>query len=257
MTRHTRALPALPAAMVALALGAAPLAGWADEDDEIPFDVAKVFFQLNDTDQDLGIQFKISGEPWKRVSVEDPRGRTIFKISPRGVLRRQGGSELAFESNEPTFDELPPEIFFLRFPAGEYEVEGVTLEGEELESEINVTQVMPAAPDNLQVSGMHAPQDCDEGPILSVSDPVTISWDAVTQSHPTVGDSGPIEVVSYEFALERSDPVLDFTAIIPAGVTSFQIPDALTESGEEFAFQVLATDIGGNETSAESCFVVD
>lgn len=257
MIKCKRVLPVIPVTMAALILGGTAPASWADHN-EIPFEVAKVFFQLNDTDQDLGIQFKISGQPWKRVKVEDPTGRTIFKIRPQGMLRRQGGSELAFESGEPTFDVLSPEEFFSRFPEGEYEVEGITLDGEEIESSVDVTQVMPDAPTNVQISGTAVPEDCEAGPVPLVSDPVIITWDPVTESHPTVGKSGPIQVVSYEFAVERAEPTeLNFTAILPADVTSFQIPEALTASGEEFAIQVLATDIGGNETSSAGCFVVN
>ena len=38
------------------------------------------------------------------------------------------------------------EIFFERFPEGIYEIEGKALDGEELESETEVTHIMPAPP---------------------------------------------------------------------------------------------------------------
>lgn len=76
---------------------------WAG-DNEIPFSVANVFLELNDTDGDLGIHALIDGQ------------------------RQQGLTELFFESAEPPFDELPPETFFRRFPEGEYEVEGMALD---------------------------------------------------------------------------------------------------------------------------------
>ena len=65
----------------------------------------------------------------------------------RGACGRQGLTEIFFESAEPTFDELSPEEFFRRFPEGDYEIEGITLEGEELESEVELTHVMPAPPE--------------------------------------------------------------------------------------------------------------
>ena len=37
-------------------------------------------------------------------------------------LKRQGLTELFFESAEPTFDELDPDDFFDRFPEADYEV---------------------------------------------------------------------------------------------------------------------------------------
>ena len=84
---------------------------------------------------------KVDGEPWKYLSVEDPNGRHMLNIRVRGRLRRQGLTELAFESAEPTFDELTPDEFFERFPEGQYDIEGVTVDGEELESETEITHL--------------------------------------------------------------------------------------------------------------------
>ena len=139
---YFRMLAILLVPVVALILGAAAPELWAgshdddDDDDEIPFAEAEIFFELNNTDGDLGIHALIDGEPWKRLSIEDLRERKMLDIKVKGRLRKQGLTEIFFESAEPTFDELDPADFFRRFPAGEYEVEGITLEGEELESEV-------------------------------------------------------------------------------------------------------------------------
>lgn len=250
----------LTSASVVLGVSMAAPQAWGDDDDdnEIPFSVAKVFFQLNDTDGDLGIHAKIDGEPWRTMEIEDPRGRRILRVSPRGKLRRQGLTELSFESAEPQFDELPPEVFFNRFPEGEYEVEGVTLNGEELESTSIITHVLPAPPSNLMVSGLVTPDDCDEGPVPSVSDSAVLSWDAVTESHPELGKPGSINVERYELAVEVEEPVkLVLTADLPPSVTELEIPSSFLAQGEEFKFQVLVTDENGNETSSESCFTVE
>ena len=227
-----------------------------DDDDEIPFDVARVFFQLNDTDGDLGIHAKIDGGPWKRTTITAPNDRTLFVVATRSKLRRQGMTELSFESAEPTFDELDPAVFFARFPEGEYEVEGIGLEGEELESEIMLSHVLPAAPDNLQISGMDAPEDCDEGPLPEVGQNAVISWDPVVESHAELGRSGAIDITRYEVSVEREEPELTVSADLPPSVTAFTVPMGLLESGDEVKFQILATDAGGNETSSESCFLV-
>ncbi len=221
---------------------------------DIPFDVAKLFFQLNDTDQDLGIHAIIDGEAWKRLEIEGPNGRMLLTVWTTGELRAQGLTELRFESAEPNFEDLSPEEFFARFPAGRYEIEGVTLDGLELESVVKISHVMPAPP-QLRVAGMSATPGC-ENP-LSVGEPVTISWDTVTTSHPTVGKPGAIKIVRYELAVEREEPTtLVLTADLPPSVTAFTVPSGLLASGDEIKFQVLATDQGGNETSSESCFVI-
>ena len=134
LTRHRRLLPMALIVALALLLGAAPLTAWAqqgdeeDDDmgDEIPFDEAELFFELNNTDGDLGIHASIDGEPWKRLSIEDPNGRRILKIGASGRLRSQGLTQLFFESAEPVFAELSPATFFARFPEGIYEIEGRT-----------------------------------------------------------------------------------------------------------------------------------
>ena len=57
----------------------------------------------------------------------------------------QGLTEIFFESAEPPFDELAPQDFFRRFPEGVYDIEGVTLDGAELESEVRLSYIIPAA----------------------------------------------------------------------------------------------------------------
>jgi len=250
----------LAMALLALILTFAGPASWADDDeDEIPFDVANVFFELNDTDGDLGIHALIDGEPWRELSIEDPNERENLEIRLRSRLRRQGLTELFFESAEPTFDELAPERFFARFPEGEYEVEGTTLEGEELESIAIVTHLLPAPPDNLRVNGFAVPEDCDEGPVPEVGEPLTISWDPVVLSHPDLGRTNePIEVEQYQLVLEREEPeLLNITLDLPPDVTSIDLPEGLVDPGDEIKVEVLVRESSGNQTATESCFEID
>lgn len=227
-----------------------------DDDDEIPFDVANVFFELNNTDGDLGIHALIDGEAWKKLEIEGPRERELLDIRVKSRLRRQGLTEIFFESAEPSFDELSPRRFFRRFPEGEYEVEGETLEGVELESVAIVTHVMPAPPEP-RVNGMSAAEDCDaELPV--VSDPVVISWDPVTLSHPEIGRTNePIEVVNYEVVVEIDETPFRNSIILPPSVTSFQVPSEILALGDEVKFEVLVREVSGNQTAVESCFEVE
>ena len=96
----------------------------ADDDDEDHFEEAFVYFELNDTDGDLGIHGKIDGEAWKKMEIEDPYERRMLKVKASGRLKRQGMTELFFESAEPCFNFDPEECpnpldtdkFFDRFP---------------------------------------------------------------------------------------------------------------------------------------------
>lgn len=240
---------------VATLLALAPVAALAEEEEE-PFDEAEIFFELNNTDGDLGIHAKIDGDAWKWLRIEDPFDRYMLAVVVQGRLRRQGLTELFFESAEPDFDELPPEEFFSRFPAGIYEIEGVTLEGDELESEVEISHVMPAPADNILISGVAAVENCDVEPLPTVAPPIVISWDPVTSSHPDLGEEGDIEIANYELVVEiEAGNVL--TAILPPSVTAMEIPAAFVALADSFKFEILARAENGNRTAVESCFDVE
>ncbi|MBR9913186.1 MAG: hypothetical protein GYB33_22835 [Gammaproteobacteria bacterium] len=262
-------LPFKPLTLAIAVALAAPL-GWADdhdEDDEIPFDVAEIFFELNDTDGDLGIHALIDGEPWKRLVIEDSRGRKLLNVRVQRTLRRQGLTEFFFESAEPTFDELDPVDFFRRFPKGEYEVEGVTLDGQEMESETWVSHLMPEPPQPT-VNGVPFATECDDeepdeyNPTIVDSLPITIAWPDVTMSHPDADGAGagvqppePVTIVNYQLVVEVEDAV--FSLILPPGETSVTLPDSLLGIGDEFKYEVLAREESYNQTATESCFVLE
>ena len=246
-----------------LALGAFAQDVRAGDGEEIPFDEAEVFFELNNTDGDLGIHALIDGEPWKTLEIEDPTDRKMLDVDVKGRLRRQGLTEIFFESAEPPFESddpdevtLTPEEFFDRFPEGTYEVEGQTLEGDELESETEVTHLMPAPPEP-SVNGALAPEDCDE-PFDPVSAPVTITWPAVTTSHPDLGRTNePIEVVNYEVVIEIEDTPFQTSTILPPDQTSFAVPSEILDLSDEFKFEILVREASFNQTATESCFEVE
>ena len=257
--------------MFALILGGAAPNCWAD-DDEIPFAEAHLFFELNNTDGDLGIHALIDGEPWKNLEIEDPRGRKMLDVEVKGRLRRQGLTEIFFESAEPTFDDLPPARFFRRFREGIYEIEGETLEGEELESEVELTHVMPAPPQPT-VNGEPMAVQCDEeepgydATVVNEGDAVTIAWAPVTLSHPDPDGGGagvqppiPVTIENYELVLEvETETGFEsvFSIILPPDVRSVTIPEEFIELGDEFKYEVLAREESYNQTAVESCFVLE
>ncbi len=279
MNRTYHTLSFVQIVTAALVLAVASPAGWADDDDEeddmeIPFDEAEIFFELNNTDGDLGIHALIDGEAWKRLKIEDPWDRKLLDVKLKGRLRRQGLTEIFFESAEPVFESddpdevtLTPEEFFERFPAGFYEIEGETLEGEELESETELTHLMPAPPGGIVVSGMAIdPEsvDCDDGPIPVVTGPVSISWVAVTKSHPDLGspkDSTDIVIHNYQIVVEVETDLeqeVELSVILPPGITSLPVPEEFTDLDDDrqIKFEILAREDSFNQTAVESCFVL-
>jgi hypothetical protein len=272
MTKSMRLLPIFLVAVITLTLGICAPEIWAGgkhHDDEIPFSEAKLFFELNNTDGDLGLHALVDGDAWKRLKIEDPKGRKMLDIKVKGRLGRQGLTEIFFESAEPTFDELSPREFFNRFPEGEYEIEGKTLDGEELESEVELTHVMPAPPAPTVNEESMAVQ-CDEDEhgydATEVSAPVTIVWPEVTMSHPDPDGGGagiqppvPVTIVNYEVVLEvevNEEFASVFSIILPPDVTSITIPEEFIALGDEFKYEVLAREQSHNQTAVESCFVV-
>lgn len=269
ITSYRKLFPIFLTVMVVIVLGSSPLVAWADDDDdEIPYDEAELFFELNDTDGDLGIHALIDGDAWKRLKIEDPKGRKMLDVRVKGRLRKQGLTEIFFESAEPRFSELDPEDFFRRFPAGEYEIEGKTLEGQELESEVQLTHVMPASA-FITVNGEPMAVQCDENTpgfdTTEVSAPVTIAWDPVTMSHPDPAGGGagvqppvPVTIHNYEVVLEVDVEELTSTmnVILPPGETSMTVPAEFISLGEEFKYEVLTREKSFNQTAVESCFVL-
>ena len=274
LKRHLKLLPGFIAATAVLFMAAATPLVFAGDESEIPFAVANLFFELNDTDGDLGIHALIDGEAWRELEIEDPKGREMLDFRVKGRLQKQGLTEIFFESAEPTFDELPPHKFFRRFPEGIYEVEGETLEGDELESKTELTHVMPAPPEPT-VNGQMKAEQCDPDEAgydatMVTSLPVTIAWSAVQESHPDpfgggAGVQPPVDVVirNYEVVVEVELEVdgQEFASvlsvILPPDAREFTIPAEFLALGDEYKYEVLAREESFNQTAVESCFVLD
>lgn len=247
--------PAAPLAIAAITFAVSPVA----QAVEIPFSEARIFFELNNTDGDLGLHSSIDGEPWKLLTVEDPEQRQILSITPTGRLRQQGLTQLFLESAEPGFDELPPVEFFARFPEGLYEVDGITLDGEELESTVRLSHLLPGPPQNVRVNGLAVGEGCDDvDNIPTVSPPVIVTWDRVTQPHPTLGKRGPVKIDRYQVFAEQLRPnALKFSLDLPPTVTRYKIaPELIAVGDRRYKFEVQAREANGNQTAIENCFNV-
>lgn len=263
MTLCIPLLPAWSAVVAAVLAATAPQSAWAQNGSVIPFDEANVFAELNHTDGDLGFHAKVDGGPWTSLRIKAPDGRQILVVRPQRRLARQALTELFFESDEPEFDDLSPEQFFRRFPAGRYTVSGISTEGDELESRPRFRHVMPAPPGGIMVSGTSFVLemiDCDEEvPVVMVDDdPFVISWDPVTESHPEVGRQGGVVITNYQLVVEREEPThLIFSVDLPPDVTEVEVPPGFLALGEEFKFEILVRERSGNQTAIESCFAFE
>ena len=92
MNRTNRTLATMLGGLAAVALAIASPAAWADDDDddddeddmEISFDEHEIFFELNYTDQDLGIP-KIAGHPRPQQTEKTRSDRVVLRKCGAGV----------------------------------------------------------------------------------------------------------------------------------------------------------------------------
>jgi len=229
-----RTLPLVVAAAVALLAGGVRRPCHAAE---IPFSIAKIYWEYNASANDLGVHVSLDAEDWKRLKILKPNNRVIFEVEGRGAYHELGMTELFFEGAEPSLDEFPLADLLSRFPEGQYEIKGRTVDGNELESEVMFSHAIPAGP---TVSAAVGPGDS-----------VVISWTPVTAPPPGFPDR-PINIVGYQVI------VGSFQVTVPATTTSMTVPPefvASLASGVQ-PYEVLAIEASANQTLTEGTFAI-
>jgi hypothetical protein len=227
----------LMAGLLALGLSMAAWGGPGRSRQEIPLSASSIIIELNATDDDSGIQIFLDGEGWKRMSVFDPGGRRVFDVKGKGNIGETGGTELFLESAEPGFDELPLDEFLERFPEGEYQFLGVSVDGDRLTGSAMLTHALPEGAVLLTPV---------EGSSVDPEDTV-VSWEPVP-------DPPGSSIVEYQVIVERADIKRTFSAHVPASVTSVKVPPTFLERGKPYKYEVLAIEESGNQTLKEAEF---
>src|SRR5262245_19585585 len=97
---------------------------------EVPFSIAKIYWEYNASANDLGVHVSLDAEDWRRLRILTPAERSIFEVEGKGAYRELGMTELFFEGAEPSLDEFPLAGLLARFPEGQYEIEGRTVDGQ-------------------------------------------------------------------------------------------------------------------------------
>ena len=190
-----------------------------------PFDDARVFFELNATDRDMGLQVFLDAAGWQKVSLHDPQGRRVFGLQADEKLAEIGITEVRFESAEPS----PAEVRS-RFPAGEYTFRGESVDGARLASKVDLSQRMLPAPD-------FSPRN---GALVDRRNTV-VRWDA----------PGAEEV---EIIIEQDELGHVFDVTLSGSATRLTVPPEFLRRGREYKIELLATGENGNRTIAESTF---
>jgi len=209
--------------------------GGCDDDDEIPWKRARIYWEYNATDNDLGVHVTLDGDNWKRLRIEKPNGQTLFEVKGKGPYHQLGMTELFFEGAEPSLDDVPLATLLAKFPEGEYSVEGRLVDGGELESDAVFSHAIPAGPEvsTKQGPGSH----------------LVVHWSEVTGTPPGF-PVRPIVIVGYQVILGS------FQVTLPSTARSVTVPPefvAALEAGEQ-EYEVLAIEQGGNQTLTVGTF---
>jgi hypothetical protein len=238
--RHIPMLSGFLVAMVFLILSAADTEARAKKKGT-SFEVARIFFEYNSTDNDLGVHVFVDGEDWRELEIVNPKGRTIFEVEGKGPYRELGLTELFFEGAEPNLADVPLEELLDLFPEGEYKFIGKVVDGQRITGAAMLRHAIPAGPSNVTA-------------VLGMNNSLIISWDAVTGPPPGFPNR-PINVVAYQVivgAFQVTVPAAD-----PPQSQSVTVSPEFVASLEEgeHEFEVLAIDASGNQTITETSFI--
>lgn len=205
---------------------------------------SRIKFEINSTDEDGGIQVFLDAEPWRNMSIYDPRGRRVFHAKTRGSIGANGGTELFLESGEPPFDEVPLADLLERFPAGTYRFRGRGIEGERLLGSAVLTHDLPDGPQLVF--------PLEDGDLLDPND-VTLMWEGV-------GAPNGSPIIAYQVLVVQSDtglialPKISLDIMMPPTARSLIVPPGFLLPGTEYEWEVLAIELGGNQTLSSAFF---
>jgi hypothetical protein len=241
------------------------------DENEIPFKVAKIYFETNGSKCDMGIQIVFDTEGIVKGKFKNPNERVIHVVRARNGLSDIGGqtegflesvepviAELAEATNatcEPDPEDLPDAITLddIRhfFPAGFYEFEGITADGTELDDEAELTYDVP------------------DGPVLKSPDgkvgvnpnrSVKIKWEPVTMTIPGLlpnDAQAPVDIVGYQVLVydgNAGESPQEFNVTVPGTETSVTVPRQFLQPNTEYKIEVLAIEVSGNQTITEGEF---
>jgi len=207
----------------------------------LEFAVSTLFLEENDTDGDLGVHFKVDGEPWDRVVLFGPRWRKLVDVQVRGNSRVIGLTELFNESAEPSFEDLPREDFLKLFPEGEYRFYGRTIEGDWLGGLATLTHIMPDPPEIVSPA---------EEEVVDASEPLVVEWEEAE-------DPDGSEIVNVIVVVEKDEDDERgrvVTADMAPGDTSFTLAPGFLEPGKAYKIEMLFEEASGNKIISESEF---
>ena len=237
--RQTRFWPFSLILGLVFVIGAATSMSWADVNrGQARLATLKFFIEFNETDEDVGVQALLGGEPYLKLAAYGPDGRKILDLEPKNSLRLQGMSDFFFESAEPSLDDFSLNQFLARFPTGLYVFETVTLDGIKQDGQTFFTHLIPAGPVITRPK---------EGQLVNPKNTV-IAWEPVTKTTTYNPPQRPVTIVGYQVIVTRENPLRVYSVDVPAETTRISVPPEFLEAGVEYELEVLARERSGNQT---------
>ena len=223
--------------------------GVAESPTVIELAAAKLVVEHDATDDDTGFRGFVDGQPWNRMIIEGTDGEPVVSVKANGRLSSFGLTELAFTTSEPRGDEVTLATVLDRLPAGEYDFTGQTVSGDTLTGVATLSHTIPAGP--VIISPVE--------PGVRVDPAVQFRWSPVTTD---VSGQPTVEITHYQLVVERLDqpPTAGFArerldVTLPATVRAFAVPGGFFQRGSNYRFEVVAIDIGGNQTITSGEFL--
>ena len=216
----------------------------AAEQEIIPLKDARLKIEFNATDKDAGVQVFLDADPWQSMEIYDPYGVRIFRSVTRGRLGRQGGTELFLESAEPNFSELTLEKFLERFPEGEYQFVGLSVDGDRMAGTAKFTHNLPEAP-VLVAPARNA--------VVDRNSALNVQWRTVP---PPKGSP----IVGYQVLVVKPDtgltglPKITLDVTMPPTATSMAVPSGFLLANSQYTWEVIAIEESGNQTLSVGTF---
>ncbi len=239
MKYHLRALSVVLVAMVGL-LGAA------EQSRAEPFSAARIIIEVNASAEDGGIQIFVDGRGMEQIPGLRPQRAGDLRRHGQPQCRHTGVTELFFESAEPSFHDLPLDQLLVRFPAGKYRFEGVTVGGKLLTAQPTLKPQHSGGSCNR-----FAARRGDACPHRAARDRLG-SGHAARFRAPRCRSRSPATKSSSNGS--KPSPLIKVDVTLPATVTPMTVPAEFLQRNADYIFEVLAIEESGNQTITEGSF---
>ena len=211
---------------------------------------AKLIIEYNATDNDIGVHGAFDDDGWSELCVYDPTGKQVLAVKPQEQLKDLTMGGIFFESREPPADEFSFADLKAAFPEGQYQVLGITFDGNRLTGSAMFTHDVPAPPT------ITFPQ---EGSVVPTTN-LLVKWEDVTATI----DGNPVTITGYEVIITKiehedphgfSQPIFDVH--VPPDRNALSVSVEFLEPDTEYELEVLALEVSGNQTITVSSFFTE